>query len=83
MFPYGIVCVSLCRCCVFVSVVHPVAIPSAVFCVIIIMFDTYTSVHLSQRVNTVSLRSSISHHRQFSAFSNSLGMSLRTLVSWR
>ena len=28
------VCVSSCRCCVFVSVVHPVAILSAVFCVI-------------------------------------------------
>ena len=27
-------CVSSCRCCVFVSVVHPVAILSAVFCVI-------------------------------------------------
>ena len=26
--------VSSCRCCVFVSVVHPVAILSAVFCVI-------------------------------------------------
>ena len=30
----GRVCVSSCRCCVFVSVVHPVAILSAVFCVI-------------------------------------------------
>ena len=30
----GIVCVSPCRCCVFVSVVHPFAILSAVFCVI-------------------------------------------------
>ena len=30
----GSVCVSSCRCCVFVSVVHPVAILSAVFCVI-------------------------------------------------
>ena len=30
----GKVCVSSCRCCVFVSVVHPVAILSAVFCVI-------------------------------------------------
>ena len=28
------VCVSSCRCCVFVSDVHPVAILSAVFCVI-------------------------------------------------
>ena len=30
----GSVCVSSCRCCVFVSVVHPVSILSAVFCVI-------------------------------------------------
>ena len=30
----GRVCVSSCRCCVFVSVVQPVAILSAVFCVI-------------------------------------------------
>ena len=30
----GRVCVPSCSCCVFVSVVHPVAIPSAVFCVI-------------------------------------------------
>ena len=30
----GSVCVSSCICCVLVSVVHPVAILSAVFCVI-------------------------------------------------
>ena len=30
----GSMCVSSCRCCLFVSVVHPVAILSAVFCVI-------------------------------------------------
>ena len=30
----GRVCVSLCRCCVYVSVIHPVAILSAVFYVI-------------------------------------------------
>ena len=30
----GSVFVSSCRCCVFVYVVHPVAILSAVFCVI-------------------------------------------------
>ena len=30
----GRVCVSSCRCCVFASVVHPVAILSALFCVI-------------------------------------------------
>ena len=32
------VCVSSYRCCVFVSVVHPVAILSAVFCVICSLF---------------------------------------------
>ena len=32
------VCVSSCRCCVFVSVVHTVAIMSAVFCVICSLF---------------------------------------------
>ena len=34
--PLWVVCVfrSSCKCCVFVSVVHPVAILSAVFCVI-------------------------------------------------
>ena len=54
----GSVCVSSCICCVFVSVVHPVAIPSAVFCVIcsLLMFvsdairdhmvETYSSMGL-------------------------------------
>ena len=54
----GIVCVSSCRCYVFVSVVHPVAILSAVFCVIcsLLMFvsdaigdhmvETYSSMGL-------------------------------------
>ena len=28
----GSVCVSSCRCCVFVSIVHPVANLSVVFC---------------------------------------------------
>ena len=32
--PLWVEWVSSCRCCVFVSVVHPVAILSAVFCVI-------------------------------------------------
>ena len=32
--PLWVECVSSCRCCVFVSVVHQVAILSAVFCVI-------------------------------------------------
>ena len=41
----GIVCVSSCRCCVFVSVVHPVAILSAVFCVIcsLLIFESDAS----------------------------------------
>ena len=30
----GSMCVSSCRCCVFVSVVHPITILSAVFCII-------------------------------------------------
>ena len=34
----GSMCVSSCRCCVFVSVVHPVAILRAVFCVICSLF---------------------------------------------
>ena len=54
----GRVCVSLCRCYVFVSVVYPVAILSAVFCVIcsLLMFlsdasgdhmvETYSSMGL-------------------------------------
>ena len=54
----GRVCVSSCRCCVFVSVTHPVAILSAVFCVIcsLLMFvsdasgdnmvETYLSIGL-------------------------------------
>ena len=58
MFLYGRVCVSLCICCVFVSAVHPVAILSAVFCVIcsLLMFvsdasgdhivETYSSMGL-------------------------------------
>ena len=41
----GNMCVSSCRCCVFVSVVHQVAILSAVFCVIcsLLMFLSDTS----------------------------------------
>ena len=54
----GSVCVSSCRCCMFVSVVHPVAILSAVFCVVcsLLMFvsdaigdhvvETYSSMGL-------------------------------------
>ena len=42
----GSVCISSCRCCVFVSVVHPVVILSAVFCVIcsLLMFVSDASV---------------------------------------
>ena len=41
------VCVSSCRCCVFVSVVHPVAILIVVFCVIcsLLMFLSDDSGH--------------------------------------
>ena len=58
----GRVGVSSCRCCVFVSVVHPVAILSAVFCVIcsLLMFvsdasgdhmvETYSSMGLVMAV---------------------------------
>ena len=54
----GSMCVSSCRCCVFVSVVHSIAILSAVFCVIcsLLMFvsdaigdhmvETYSSMGL-------------------------------------
>ena len=43
--PLWVVCVSSCRCCVFVSVVHPVAILSAVFCVScgLLMFVSHAS----------------------------------------
>ena len=34
----GSMCVSSCRCCVYASVVHPVAILSAVICVICSLF---------------------------------------------
>ena len=41
----GRVCVSSCRCCVFVSVVHPVTILNAVYCVIcsLLMFVSNAS----------------------------------------
>ena len=41
----GRVCVSSCRCCVFVSILHPVANLSAVFCVVcsLLMFVSDTS----------------------------------------
>ena len=61
------VCVSSCRCCVFVSVVHPFAILSAVFCVIcsLLMFvsdaigdhivETYASMGLVMDLYVVSI----------------------------
>ena len=54
----GRVCVSSCRCCVFVSFVHPVAVLNVVFCVICyffmfvsdasgdLMIETYSSMGL-------------------------------------
>ena len=41
----GRVCVSSCRCCVFVSVVYPVAILNEVFCIIcsLLMFVSNAS----------------------------------------
>ena len=65
----GNVCVSSCRCCVFVSVVHPVAILSAVFCVIcsFLMFmsdasgdhmvETYSSMGLVMTLNVAMIAS--------------------------
>ena len=34
MLVYGILNVSSCKCCVFVSCVHPVAVHNAAFCMI-------------------------------------------------
>ena len=65
-------CVSSCRCCVFVSVVHPVAILSAVFCVICSllkfvsdaigdhMVETYSSMGLVMALYVASLGSRVS-----------------------
>ena len=54
----GRVCVSSCRWCVFVSVVHPVAILSAVFCVIcsLLMFVSDASGdHMVETYSSMSL----------------------------
>ena len=63
----GNMCILSCRCCVLVSVVHPVAILSAVFCVIcsLLMFvsdvsgdhmvETYSSVGLVMALYVVSI----------------------------
>ena len=63
----GNMCVSSCRCCVLVSVVHPVTFLSAVFCVIcsVLMFvfdasvdhmvDTYSSMSLVMALYVASI----------------------------
>ena len=54
----GRVCVPSCRCCVFVSVVHPVAILSAVFCVIcsLLMFVSDASgYHMVETYSSMGL----------------------------
>ena len=50
----GSVCVSSCRCCVFVSVVHPVPILSAVFCVICSFFMFVSDASDDHMVETYS-----------------------------
>ena len=53
----GRVCVSSCRCCVFVSVVQPIAILSAVFCVICsLMFVSDASgYHMAETYSSMGL----------------------------
>ena len=54
----GSVCVSSCRCCVFVSVVHQIAILSVVFCVIcsLLMFVSDASGdHMVETYSSMSL----------------------------
>ena len=50
----GSVCVSSCRCCVFVSVVHTVAILRAVFCVICSFFMFVSDTSGDHMVETYS-----------------------------
>ena len=89
--PLWVVCVSSCRCCVFVSVVHPVANLSAVFCVIcsLLMFvsdasgnhmvETYSSIGLVMALYGVMIVSFCSPHVvDVSALSICIG--LRALV---
>ena len=38
----GNVSVSSCRCCMFVSCVHPVAVLNAAFCITLLMLIEYT-----------------------------------------
>ena len=54
----GNVCVLSCRCCVFVSVVHPVAILSVMFCIIcsLLMFVSDASgVHIVETYSSIGL----------------------------
>ena len=54
----GSVCVSSCRCCVLVSVMHPVVILSMVFCVIcsLLMFVSDASVdHMVETYSSMGL----------------------------
>ena len=50
----GRMCVPSCGCCVFVSVVHPVAILSAVFCVICSLLMFVSDVSGDYMVETYS-----------------------------
>ena len=50
----GIVCVSSCRCYVFVAVVHPVDIMSAVLCVICSLFMVVSAASGDHMVETYS-----------------------------
>ena len=51
------VCVSSCRCCVLVSVVHPVAILSAVFCVcsLLIFVSDASGDHMVETYSSMGL----------------------------
>ena len=54
----GRVCVSSCRCWVYVSVVHPVAILSAVFCVIcslLIFVSGVSGVHMVETYSSMGI----------------------------
>ena len=61
----GRVCVSSCRCCVFVSVVHPVAILSAFFCAICSLLMCVSDASGDHMVETLTL--TIHEHLQLHA----------------
>ena len=52
--PLWVVCVLSCRCCVFVSVVYPVAILSMVFCVICSLLMLAPDASVDHMVETYS-----------------------------